>query len=506
MRVVFALRRLHQSSNHGRQRRNSRTICLTGDQIVNVLLDPQLDISRVSVVLTFFLYLVPLTHISVLFTDCCLSAHISGLHDGRKCSVMFYKTRLKLSVDLFLDLFLLLSHPPYFFRGRTKSRATPPSLRSFKFPRLTLTLNDTFISVIGSHLCFRPHEVSSHPPITEILPPVLIQIARMGYSLVNGCLSEHVARANTDYRARAGSAHPVLEKLLISIGASAASASNHAPSGEQNPQGSRPDGSGYAGTQGAGYATNQKQKMVVNGAGYPVNGSANGDRVKEPGESWGPQRLLMKMSDEAVWFPVTSPRTKQGLDGVNKPSKSPLRKSGGVEPGRSKVQREGLPELRKSGIRSPSLQDNHLRNVLPDGLRANPRPKPLQVEALSPKPQTNPPDFAHSPLAKRNLLGPVSPNHSVDHAPGSLAPLKSTGSRLGESPVVKKFVFGRTIVVKGEDFDERGFLASGESNAASPVRPPGWWAERRKIEIEKIKKARAEKVRVDTWRKICVEV
>lgn len=59
--------------------------------------------SRVSVVLTFFLYLVPLTHISVLFTDYCSSAHISGLHDRRICSVTFSKTLLRLSVDLFLD-------------------------------------------------------------------------------------------------------------------------------------------------------------------------------------------------------------------------------------------------------------------------------------------------------------------------------------------------------------------------------------------------------------------
>jgi hypothetical protein len=312
---------------------------------------------------------------------------------------------------------------------------------------------------------------------------------------------------HAEYRARAGSAHPVLEKLLIAIDASAASASNRAPNGEQNPQGLRQDGLCYAGTQkqvnGAGYAS---KETVVYGAGYPVNGFANGERVKGPGESWGPQRLLMKMSDEAVYFAGESPRTKQGLDDVNKPNNSALRKSRAVERGGSKVQREALPELRESGIRSPSLRDNNLLNILPDGLRANPRPKSLQVEALSPKSQTNPPNFAHSPLAKRNLLGPTSPNHSVDHAPSSLAPLKSTGSRPGESPVIKKFVFGRTIVVKGEEFDERGFLASGESNAASPVHPPGWWAERRKIEIEKIKKARAEKVRVAIWPIMCVKV
>lgn len=221
--------------------------------------------------------------------------------------------------------------------------------------------------------------------------------------------------------------------------------------------------------------------------------------------SWGPGRLLLKMADDkGSETPEETPRTDRTnkptrTDGVNRHLKAPGRDEAKKGP---QSKRGDLPQLRKSGPRSPLESSKALGDVSatsePRSKPLSPKPLPGAVSPKSAKVSANDVSVTsaglRSSLAKRNLLDPASPDQSVDHPPGTLAPLKGAESRPGQSPVTKKFVFGRTIIVKSDDVDDRGFWASGESNAASPVHPPGWWAERRKVEIEKIKKARAEKV------------
>ncbi|GAQ83902.1 hypothetical protein KFL_001670130 [Klebsormidium nitens] len=351
---------------------------------------------------------------------------------------------------------------------------------------LALFCKEGFEALVGFLL--RPQDSPTHPPVTEVLPPVLIQIARTGYPHLIACLQERAAAARADFcaRARSAAAHPVLEKLVAALEASQAGPSANPPA---NPTVLKPQTGGF----------------VVN----------EGARKNVP--SWGPGRLLLKMADEATEeSPAETPRTERvnkpnRTDGVNRHLKAPGSLARGEEPKQAPQAKRGvLPELRKSGARSPlesskaqgdvSTTLGH-RSKQPPGQPLSPKPLP---GALSPKPATwqkertvgdvsaTSPGLGSS-LAKRNLLDPASPNHSVNDNPGTLAPLKDSLSRPGQSPVTKKFVFGRTIIVKSDDVDDRGFWASGESNAASPVHPPGWWAERRKIEIEKIKKARAEK-------------